>query len=128
MRCLVDTCTALWLWSDPARLPAKVAEILRDGRNDVVFSQVSTLEIQLKFDLGKLQLPKPPSQFIPEALERHFMLYDRFRDDAIFLLQKLPHLHEDPFDRLLIAHALTDGATLLTPDPWIHRYPVPVVW
>ena len=128
MRYLVDTCAALWLWSEPTRLPDKVVTILRDTRNDVVFSQVSTLEIQLKFGLGKLQLPRPPEQFIPEAVERHFMLYDHIRDEAIFLLQKLPRLHEDPFDRLLITHALTGAATVLSPDPWIHQYPVPVVW
>ena len=128
MRCLVDTCTALWLWGEPTRLSEKVTAILRDAHNEVLFSQVSTLEIQLKFGLGKLQLPKPPEQFIPEAVARHLMLYDRVRDEAIFLLQKLPGIHDDPFDRLLITHALTDGATILTPDPWIHQYPVPAVW
>jgi len=62
------------------------------------------------------------------SIERHLLLYDRIRDEAIFLLQKLPRLHDDPFDRLLIAHLLTDAATILTPDPWIQKYPVPAVW
>lgn len=128
MKYLLDTCAALWLWGAPDRLSESVAEILRDGRNEILFSQVSTLEIQLKYGLGKLRLPKPPEQFVPEAVDRHLLLYEQIRDDAIFLLQKLPRLHDDPFDRLLITHALTSGSTLLTPDPLIHKYPVPVAW
>jgi len=128
MKCLVDTCTALWLWSKPEQLPDAVVNVVRDASNEVVFCQVSTLEIQLKFGLGKLTLPKPPAEFVPEAIERHYMVYDPIRDDAIFLLQKLPPIHNDPFDRLLITQALTSGATLLTPNSSVHKYPVPVLW
>jgi len=65
-----------------------------------VFHQVSTWEIQIKYDLGKLPLPQPPSAFLREALTDSGIGYADIEDDGIYMLGKLPDWHRDPFDRL----------------------------
>jgi PIN domain nuclease of toxin-antitoxin system len=77
---------------------------------------------------GKLPLARPPRELIPEALRDHDVQYHGLQDEEIWHLEKLPALHRDPFDRLLIAHALCEGLRVVSPDPWIARYPVPVLW
>lgn len=128
MRYVLDTCTALWLWGDPLRLPEQVRGIVEDTDNEIVFCQISSLEIQIKHSLGKLRLPHPPEVFIPEAVRAHYLTYQPLLDNDIFMWRKLPAVHDDPFDRLLVAHSLVSGATLLTPDKRIAEYPVRTLW
>ena len=128
MRYLLDTCTALWLWGDPVRLPEQVRRIIEDTGNEIIFHQVSTLEIQIKHSLGKLRLPQPPETFIPAALRSHYITYQHLLDDDIFMWRKLPPVHDDPFDRILVAHSLVSGAMLITPDKCIAEYPVRTIW
>jgi len=128
MRYLLDTCTALWLWGDPTHLSAPVRRIIEDTENEIVFHQISSLEIQIKHSIGKLKLPHPPEAFIPEALRAHYLTYQHLLDDDIFMWQKLPPVHADPFDRILVAHSLVSGATMLTPDKHITQYPVRTIW
>lgn len=115
-------CDRLEHLSGPART------LLADSANELHLHQVSTLEIQLKHASGKLPLEIPPSEFIPKALLKTDIAYHTLSDADIFFLARLPALHRDPFDRLLIAHAITRGLTILTPDPLIHQYPVNSVW
>ena len=128
MNLLLDTCTFLWMLDEVERLGPNARPALEDGRNRVVLHQVSSWEIQLKHDRGKLPLPLPPAQLIPEAVERLDLAYQPLLDEDIWFLGKLPALHADPFDRILLSHALGQGRKLVTPDPRIARYPVPVVW
>jgi PIN domain nuclease of toxin-antitoxin system len=128
VRYILDTCSALWLWCDPARLPEQVRCIAEDTDNEIVVHQISTLEIQIKYSLGKLKLPQPPEVFIPEAVRSHYLTYQHLLDDDIFIWRKLPPVHDDPFDRILVAHSLVSGATLLTPDKHIADYPVRTIW
>lgn len=128
MRYVLDTCTVLWLWSDPARLPEQVRRTIEDTGNEIIVHQISTLEIQIKHSLGKLKLPQPPELFIPEALRAHYLTYQHLLDDDIFMWRKLPPVHDDPFDRILVAHSLVSGATFITPDEQIAEYPVRTLW
>jgi PIN domain nuclease of toxin-antitoxin system len=73
MRILLDTCEFLWLVSGDAKLPASVAAAVRDPQNEVFLSAVSFWEICVKYDLGKLPLPQPPAQLIPEQRARHLI-------------------------------------------------------
>jgi PIN domain nuclease of toxin-antitoxin system len=128
MRYVLDTCTALWLWADPVRLPEQVRCIIENTGNEIVFHQISTFEIQIKHSLGKLKLPQPPEIFIPAVLRAHYLTYQHLLDDDIFMWRKLPPVHDDPFDRILVSHSLVSGATLLTPDKRIAEYPVRTMW
>lgn len=93
----------------------------------VFFSQVSLLEIQIKAALGKLQLDFPVAN-IPDLAERSGLTVLPLSNAAIFTLPKLPTVHRDPFDRLLICEAIQEGVPLVTPDEVIRRYPVRVLW
>ena len=128
MTCLLDTCTFLWLTDRTEFLSTTARTLLEDAANTLVLSQISSLEIQIKFKRGKLALSVSPDVFIRHAVERHGLHYLRLADDHIWGKGKLPLLHHDPFDRLLVAQAIHEGMLIVTPDPLIHAYPARVVW
>ena len=128
MRFLLDTCAALYLWAGDGRLSAAAAEIIDDRANDLVFHQVSYLEITLKHSLGKLRLADPPSVLVPKALRAYGIDYAPLANEDIKGLEDLPWHHRDPFDRLLVAHARRHGLVFLTPDKAVRAYGVPVLW
>src|SRR5688500_16442983 len=109
------------------RCSRELVSVIGDPNNEVLFSQVSTWEIQLKYQQKKLVLPELPEKFVPEAVRRSAFRYQPITDAAIFFLGKLPPLHRDPFDRLLIAQAILEGCTLATTDRQITPYPVPTL-
>ncbi len=82
----------------------------------------------VKHALGRLSLPNPPDQFIPTQRELHGIATLSLDEEATLYLSRLPSLHSDPFDRMLICQALAQGLILLTPDEEITRYPVRTIW
>ena len=128
MKLLLDTCTFLWAVRGDARLSSHAAALYRDPANEVFLSAVSAWEIAVKHQLGRLPLADAPSVYVPRERERHDIAPLALDEAATLLLDKLPALHADPFDRLLVCQAIAGGLTLLTPDAVIHRYPVPVAW
>ncbi len=128
MRFLLDTVTFLWLIADSPRLPERVRAEFSDPSNDVFLSSVSTWEIAVKHDLGRLPLPETPERFIPSMREAHGIETLPLDEAATLQLPKLPAIHRDPFDRMLICQAINHGLTLLTPDENIRRYPVLSRW
>ncbi len=128
MKLLLDTCTFLWVAGKPTMLSSCAREAIEDGNNELVLSQASAWEIQIKHQSGKLSLAGAPQSIVELGLRLHDITYQTIEDDFIWHLGKLPDHHRDPFDRLLIASALCGGMKMVTPDPQIHRYPVPVIW
>lgn len=128
MLLLLDTCTFLWLVSDPESLSETASAAITRSDNTVFLSAVSATEIAIKASLGKLSLPESPSQYIPTYRERHQIDSLAFEEPAALSLGKLPLLHRDPFDRMLVAQALTHGMLMVTPDPLIAAYPVRTLW
>ena len=94
----------------------------------VLFSDVSALEITLKWTAGKLILPDPARQCIERQTARWELECLTLTRDDIYRASELPTHHRDPFDRLLVAVALGAAATILTPDDAIHDYPVSYRW
>jgi PIN domain nuclease of toxin-antitoxin system len=121
---LVDTQVALWILLKDRRLSEKVFFERFSAEETFIFHQVSTLEIQIKYDLNKLRLPYRPETFLKKAVDATGFVYENIADDGIFFLSKLPQIHRDPFDRLLIAHAIAFGWTIITADEKFERYPV----
>jgi PIN domain nuclease of toxin-antitoxin system len=130
MKLILDTCTFLWLASAEHRLSAAAVELIRDPDNPVLLSAASAWEIGIKHALGRLPLPRglAPADFIPLARARHDVGALPIDEDDTFALGRLPGLHQDPFDRILICQAIAGQAILLTPDPLIAQYPVAVRW
>ena len=124
MNILLDTCEFLWLVSGDARLSATVSAAVLDPANEVFLSAVSFWEISIKHSLGKLPLPQPPAQFIPQQREEHRLTPLALDEAPVARLGGLPALHRDPFDRMLICQAQAYGLTLASSDPLIRQYPV----
>lgn len=113
---------------DVSMLGPEIRPLLEDASTRVILHQASCWEIQIKFDLGKLPLKRPPREIVTDGLRAHAVEYHPFQDADIWHLGKMPQLHSDPFDRILISHALCEGLRLATPDPAIHKYPVATIW
>jgi PIN domain nuclease of toxin-antitoxin system len=116
MQALLDTCTFLWLALEPRQISAAAREVIDDPDNALALSQASVLEIVLKHRAGKLPLPAPPHEWIPTR--RAFFHLDDLplTEPVIFRSGRLPGGHDDPFDRLIAAHAMETGRTVLSPD------------
>ncbi len=128
MNLLLDTCTFLWIAADAEDLSEHARELFLDTENEVYLSAVSAWEISVKNAIGKLPLPTSPDMFVPFQRERHGIAALPLDEIAALQLPKLPALHKDPFDRMLICQAIAAGLVILTPDEQISRYPVRCVW
>lgn len=128
MNLLLDTHCWLWQMLAPERLSPPIKEALRDPSNMTFLSVASMWEITIKYSLGKMSLPLPPEQYIPERLLSMGDLPLEIAQKHVLHLSSLPAHHKDPFDRLLIAQAQVEGMTLLTADALIAKYDVPLLW
>ncbi len=128
MKLLLDTCAFLWIAQGSDRLTPTVRETFSSPDNTVFLSAVSVWEIFVKYNLGKLTLPRPPKEFVPRERRRHLISRLPLSENDIFPLPNLPNIHQDPFDRMLICQAIEHGLTILTPDEAIQNYPVKNLW
>ena len=128
MKLLLDTCTFLWIVAGAPELSDRARRAFTAPDNEVYLSAVSAWEIAVKHGLGRLPLPTPPSEFVPEMRQRHGIAPLALSEEATLLLGKLPSNHRDGFDRMLICQAAADGLVLLTPDEQIASYPVRTLW
>ena len=128
MRLLLDTCTFLWVISEPERISAKARELFVDPSNEVFLSVVSCWEIAVKHALGRLPLPESPGQFVPAQREAHGIQSLPLDEECALHIARLPTLHTDPFDRMLVSQALVHGLALVSPDKKISQYPVRIFW
>ncbi len=128
MNLLLDTVAFLWLLNDSPHLSGEARRAFSDASRDVFLSSVSSWEIAVKNSLGKLPLPKPAEVFVPEMRERLSVQSLPLDESSTLQLTKLPDLHRDPFDRMLVCQAIQHGLTIVTPDEQLRRYPVRSLW
>ncbi len=128
MRLLLDTCTFLWIAAGAPDLSDAARAAVRDPDNEVFLSAVSAWEVAVKHALGRLPLPADPGRFVPEQREGHGIAELPLVEAAALLLARLPPLHRDPFDRMLVCQALAGGCTIVTPDEAVRAYAVPTLW
>ncbi len=98
-----------------------------DPANTLLVSMASLWEIAIKVRLGKLHLRDPLPDIVARQ-ENQGVLLLSVKPEHVYALDSLPLLHKDPFDRLLIAQTIVEGATLLTADTSITAYPVTTLW
>ena len=127
MSILLDTHVFVWAVSENDRLKPSVKALLSDPDQPVFFSAVSAMEVAIKWSVGKLQLPKHPNQLIGEFLENSGFTQLAVTIKEAVAVADLPFHHKDPFDRLLIAQAKTNGLRLMTADPVLEKYDVDVI-
>ena len=125
---LLDTCTFLWLVEDSPNLPKSVRTVVSSPENAIYLSVVSIWEILVKTATGALTLPEPAHDYLTRQRAAHKIDSLPLGEDAVVNLSRLPSVHKDPFDRMLICQALANGFTILTPDKQIASYPVKVAW
>jgi PIN domain nuclease of toxin-antitoxin system len=128
MRLLLDTCTFLWIVGGARDLSARARHMFADPANEAFLSAVSAWEIAVKHRLGRLPLPAPPDTFVPAQRTAHGLEPLPIDEEAALQVAKLPDLHRDPFDRMLVAQAIVGGLVLLTPDDHVRAYPVRTLW
>ena len=128
MKLLVDTCTFLWIVSESPRLSKTAAAAFLDRNNERYLSAASAWEISIKHAAGRLPLPERPDLFVPRLREASGIAPLDIDEDSSLHAGRLPGLHSDPFDRMLVAQAIVHGMTILTPDPQIEHYAVRVLW
>ena len=128
MRLLLDTVAFIWLIDGSSRLAESAKNTIIDPGNEVYLSAASAWEIAIKHGLGRLPLRVPPDRYVVEQRRLHRIDSIPITEVAALQVGKLPNLHRDPFDRLIVAQAIVEGMTVVTPDRLISMYPVRVAW
>jgi PIN domain nuclease of toxin-antitoxin system len=128
VRILLDTATFLWAVTDASDLSDDARELFVDPDNEIYLSSVSTWEIAIKHALGRLTLPDPPAKFIPAQRKQHGIDALTLDEESTLHLARLPALHKDPYDRMLVCQAVVQNLVILTPDELISQYPVRTIW
>jgi PIN domain nuclease of toxin-antitoxin system len=128
VRLLLDTCTLLCLARGDRRLPPRVRELLARPGIDVAVSVASAWEVAIKHGLGRLPLPVPLAGFVPRIRERYALTSLLVDEESALHVGKLPRIHGNPFDRLLVSQAIVHGLTIVTSDPEIIQYPTRTMW
>lgn len=120
-RFLVDTQLLLWNAEGSRKLPARVGRLFRDGRHEFFASVASLWEVAIKYALGR-------KDFTAATSLRDSLAESGFRELAVtgahaIAIDRLPLLHGDPFDRLIVAQALVEPMVLITTDARLGGYP-----
>lgn len=125
MNLLLDTHVLLWAAGEPERLSPQAHELIGAHENVPWFSAASIWEVAIKSGLGR------PDFRVDAHLLRRGLIENGYRELAITsqhaaAISHLPDVHKDPFDRMLVAQAETEGLLLVTVDPMVLRYPGPI--
>lgn len=126
---LLDTHALVWLASDLKQLTKKATRRIEAEVSALYLSPISALEIALLVKRDRLLLPVPPLEFVDRALANHGIQEVPFDRRIAVASAMLPDIHNDPFDRIIIATAMLCDMTILTKDKTIPTYPnIRTVW
>jgi len=127
VRLLVDTHCWLWMQTDPERFTPTVKSTLLAADTVVLLSAASSWEIAIKYALGRLPLPLPPTEYVPSRMQRSGTMPLPIEHYHCLHVSTLPLHHRDPFDRLLIAQAQLENLPLLTADRQLQSYDAEII-
>jgi PIN domain nuclease of toxin-antitoxin system len=113
---------------EPERLSDEALDRIRDSETDLVLSAASSWEIAIKYALGRLPLPVPPAEYVPDRIETSGVSPLPVEHAHALWVAGLPSHHRDPFDRLLIAQAQIEELAILTADRQFEPYDVEILW
>jgi PIN domain nuclease of toxin-antitoxin system len=121
---MLDTHALIWALEGSSRLSKLARREIANAANEILVSAVCGWEITIKQAMGKLEVPDD----LLEAIDAAGFVRCSIGFAETRRLATLPHHHNDPFDRMLIAHALEEGCALITRDAQIARYPIQTIW
>jgi PIN domain nuclease of toxin-antitoxin system len=128
VKLLLDTCTLLWLTLDADELSDTARELLIAPSSELVVSSASVWELAVKHALGRVRFDRPLDEWVADVREEYGLASLAIDDESALHLLRLPALHRDPFDRILVAQALVHGLAILTPNRAIRDYPARTIW
>ncbi len=126
MRLLLDTHALIWFLTGSDRLSRGAREAIEDPTNVVLASSAAAYEVGIKQRLGRL--PRPVVKELRRIMRRARIAEHPIGFDHAIAASQLPGPHRDPWDRLMIAQAISDGLTVVTRDPVFADYGAPVLW
>lgn len=125
MKILLDTHVLLWAAGQPNRLSVAARRLIGDSRNELLFSAASIWEVVIKHSLGRSDFQIDPRLLRRGLLDNGYSELPILSDHVV-VVDTLPPIHKDPFDRLLVAQATVEGITLLTADTAVAKYRGPI--
>ena len=128
MKLLLDTCTCLWFAIESPELSSTATRLCLDPDVERFVSAASVWEIAIKYAKGRLALNQSPENFLVRLLDKAAAEVLPIDELAALHCGKLPPLHGDPFDRMLVAQSVIHGMTIVTPDPQVTQYAVRTLW
>lgn len=123
---LLDTHTLLWTLFNEESLSVNAKKVILDD-NDIFVSIASLWEIAIKQSIGKLEINESIENIAQICMDEDFYLLS-ITPSHLDYLKMLPQIHGDPFDRLIISQAVTEGLTIVTKDAKIPMYKVETLW
>ena len=125
---LVDTQAFLFWVAGSPKLGRVARAAMKQGKSELLFSAACSWEIAIKYALGKLKLPDVPERFVPAQLRAHRIEAIPLEHTEALSVARLPMHHDDPFDRVLVAQALSRKVAVITGDSRFEDYGVKVLW
>jgi PIN domain nuclease of toxin-antitoxin system len=128
LKFLLDTSVFIWASLEPNRLSARTQQVLKSSYDDRFVSVVTLWEMQIKHSLRKLPLPSSVDKIAGAWMQALGADLLPIEIHHLGHLYGLSNTHKDPFDRMLIAQALSEGMQIVSPDKMLQAYNVPIVW
>jgi PIN domain nuclease of toxin-antitoxin system len=128
MKLLLDTHTFLWFVTDSDILSEKAKDVIEDAESEVYLSIASLWEMAIKASLGKLSLKQPFEKFLEDQLSQNQLTILNISPAHAALVASLPFHHRDPFDRMLIAQAISLKIPLVSRDEAFDAYSIVRFW
>lgn len=128
MKILIDTHALLWFFTNDGRLTAKAKGIYLDKSHSIYLSAASFWELNIKCSLGKLKLSSNWRFLLKKYLEENSIQWLNLSPEHCHQVSLLPFHHKDPFDRMLVAQALTENMPLITCDSEFSQYGIECIW
>ena len=128
MRYLLDTHAFLWFVLDDKRISTEAKSIIADSKNTIYFSAASAWEMAIKTKLARLKIVGDFEPFIIEQLSTNSFVPLSITISHSLYTERLPQVHKDPFDRILIAQSNLEDLPIISKDKEIRKYEVTTIW
>lgn len=126
---LLDTHAFVWLASAPKELSPPTRRAIQENADNLYISSISALEIAILVKRKRLSLPLNPAEFIDRALRQHGIREIPLDRSIAIASTRLADIHNDPFDRIMVATAQLNGMSIVSRDRILRSYPeVKIIW